>query len=220
MLREAAEYPNSFVDLLTGQERVDTGRYTLCLERSPLAASVQRQRFGADEVDEVLAEVQAQLRARGRGTTQWEIGSAAQPTSLAEMLLERGLALDDDPVAIALVLTTPPPAPEPGLGVKRVESLDEYVAAKEVQIAAFEPSPERVASQRARLREDWEAGPRLMHAVWLDGEIVGPGRAHRRHTGWPCSGAPPGPRPAVAAPTGRCCMSAGRRPGVGGYPPC
>lgn len=175
MLREAAEYPNSFVDLLPGQERVDTGRYTLCLERSPLAASVQRQRFGADEVDDVLAEVRAQLRARGRGITQWEIGSAAQPTGLAEMLLERGLALDDDPVAIALVLTTPPPAPEPGLGVKRVESLDEYVAAKEVQIAAFEPSPERVASQRARMREDWEAGPRLMHAVWLEGEIVGAG---------------------------------------------
>jgi GNAT superfamily N-acetyltransferase len=44
-----------------------------------------------------------------------------------------------------------------------------------VQIAAFEPSPERVASQRASLRADWEAGPRLMHAVWLEGEIVGAG---------------------------------------------
>ena len=141
MLREAAEYPNSFVDLLPGQERVDTGRYTLCLERRPQPATVQRQRFAADQVDEVLAEVRAQLRERGRGITQWEVGSAAQPTGLAPMLLERGLTRDDDPVAIALVLTTPPPPAEPGLTIKPVESFDEYVAAKEVPIAASSHRP-------------------------------------------------------------------------------
>lgn len=69
MLREAAEYPNSFVDLLPGQERVATGRYTLCLERRPRPATVQRQRFAADQVDEVLAEVRAHLRERGRGAS-------------------------------------------------------------------------------------------------------------------------------------------------------
>lgn len=175
MLREAAEYPNSFVDLLPGQERVDTGRYTLCLERSKCASTVQRQRLGADEVDEVLAEIRSLLRVRGRPTTQWEVGSAAQPPELVSLLLARGLVRDSDPVAIALVLTTAPPRPGPGLTSRAVRTFEEYAAAKEVQIEAFEPPPGRVASERAALQNEWDSGPRPMHAVWLDGEIVAAG---------------------------------------------
>jgi hypothetical protein len=175
MLREVAEYPNSFVELRPGQERIETDRYTLCMEPSRLASTVQRQRFSADELDHVLDEVRALLRERGRTTTQWEIGSAAEPKGLVAMLLDRGLTLDDDPVAIALALAHEPPRPPQDLVARRVETYEEYAAAKQVQWIAFSAPPELAAEEQARLRDEYDTAPRLMHAVWLDGEIASAG---------------------------------------------
>ena len=45
MLREVAEYPNSFGPLGPGDERIDTDRYTLCLGAGASWNTVQRQRF-------------------------------------------------------------------------------------------------------------------------------------------------------------------------------
>ena len=114
MLREVAEYPNSFGPLGPGDERIETTRYTLCLGAGKTWNTVQRQRFPLDEVDEVLAEVRALLRERGRDATQWEVGSSAAPPGLVDALLERGLVRDKDPYAVALVLTQEPPALGPG----------------------------------------------------------------------------------------------------------
>jgi GNAT superfamily N-acetyltransferase len=172
VLREAAEYPNSFIELRTGQERIETERYTLCMERAVTASTVQRQRFGADELDDVLAEIRSQLRARGRTSTQWEVGSRAQPSDLVSMLLERGLVRDQDPRAVALVLTTAPPPVGDPLIARRVQTFAEFAAAKEVQFVAFDVPPGRIADERAALAQEWDTGPRLTHAVWLGDEIV------------------------------------------------
>jgi len=91
MLREIAEYPNSFGPLAADSERIETSRYTLCMGRGSSWNTVQRQRFDAAEIDEVMAEVHAHLRGRGRGSTQWEVGSAAQPAGLVDLLLARGV---------------------------------------------------------------------------------------------------------------------------------
>lgn len=175
MLREAAEYPNSFTELRPGQERIETDRYTLCMEPSKLASTVQRQRFAADELDEVLHEVRALLRERGRTVTQWEVGSEARPAGLVAMLLDRGLTLDEDPVAVALALKHEPPPPSAGLVARRVETYEEYAAAKHVQWVAFGAPPERIADEQSRLRHEFDTAPRLMHAVWLDGELASAG---------------------------------------------
>ena len=175
MLREAAEYPNSFIELRPGQERIETDRYTLCMEASKYANTVQRQSFEADELDEVLAETRAHLRARGRVATQWEVGSGAQPDGLVAMLLERGLIRDEEPMAIALALTTAPPPPAAELEARRVESYDEYEAAKRVQWIAFDAPQERIDEELDGLREEFETAPRLIHAVWFDGELVSAG---------------------------------------------
>ena len=90
MLREVAEYPNSFGPLGSRDERIDSGRYTLCLGMGSTWNTVQRQRFPLEELDEVLAEVRAALRDRGRTRTQWEVGSSA-PAGLVDALLARGL---------------------------------------------------------------------------------------------------------------------------------
>ena len=171
MLREVAEYPNSFGPLGPGAERIETDRYTLCLGPAPTWNTVQRQRFALEEVDEVLEEVRAHLRARARTQTQWEVGSSAPP-GLVEALLARGVRQDKDPYAVALVLTCEPPPPREGLVVRQITTYDEYLAANEVQWEAFGSTPAEIAEARAILPKLFREGPNLRHAVWLDGEVV------------------------------------------------
>ncbi len=177
MLQEVAEYPNSFGPLGPSDERIETDRYTLCLGAASTWNTVQRQRFGADEVDEVLDEVRAALRERGRTKTQWEVGSSATPDDLVDRLLARGLVHDRDPYAVALVLTSAPPPPAPELVAGRVETFEDFVAANEVQWEAFDSSEEEIAEARAALEQRWEEAVNVRHAVWLDGEIVSTGTA-------------------------------------------
>jgi hypothetical protein len=170
MLREIAEYPNSFGPLGPHDERIETARYTLCMGIGKTWNTVQRQRFPAEEVDEVLSEVRATLRARDRGSTQWEVGSEAE--GLVEALLERGLVREEDPLAVALVLMAEPPLPGPGLAARRVETFEEYAAANAVQWEAFGATENEIAERRGLLEQGWRDTPNVMHAVWLDGELV------------------------------------------------
>jgi len=171
VLREVAEYPNSFGPLAPGDERIDTGRYTLCIGTGKKWNTVQRQRFPLGEVDAVIAEVRAALTERGRTQTQWEVGSSA-PAGLVDALVERGLARDKEPYAVALVLTSEPPPIADGLTARAVENFDEYAAANAVQWEAFEMPEEDIAESRELLPERYCITPNTTHAVWLDDEIV------------------------------------------------
>jgi hypothetical protein len=171
VLREVAEYPNSFGPLGPQNERIDTGRYTLCMAAGKKWNTVQRQRFPLDDVDEVLAEVRATLRERGRTQTQWEVGSSAPP-GLVDALLERGVARDKEPYAVALVLTHEPPPVANGLVARRVETFEEYAAANAVQWEAFEMPDDDIAESRELLPQLYRETVNVMHAVWFDGEIV------------------------------------------------
>jgi GNAT superfamily N-acetyltransferase len=175
VLREIAEYPNSFGPLGPSDERIETDRYTLCLGLGKTWNTVQRQRFRREEVDDVLEEVRSLLRARERGRTQWEVGSSAEPRDLVDLLLARGLVRDKDPYTVALVLTAKPPPPAPGIVARRVETFEEYAAANEVQWQAFEMPEDEVAEGRELLSQRWREAPIIMHAAWLDGEIVSAG---------------------------------------------
>src|SRR5204862_8186754 len=130
--------PNSLWSLRAEDEQIESDLYTLYMGTGKKGNTVQRQRFGADEVDAVLEEVRSLLRERGRYRTQWEVGSAAEPHDLVEQLLARDLVKDRDPYAVALVLMNAPPAPPPQLVARRVETFDEYAAACAVQWSAFE----------------------------------------------------------------------------------
>src|SRR6266550_3502421 len=157
MLREVAEYPNSFSPLGENEERIETERYTLCIGAGSTWNTVQRQRFPLEEVDEVLAEVRDALRERGRKQTQWEVGSSA-PDGLVDALLERGLEPDKDPSAVA-----------PELTAREIESLEEMEAAMAVQWEAFDASPEEIEEARGLLPDRFRQRLYLRHAVWLDG---------------------------------------------------
>jgi hypothetical protein len=176
VLREVAEYPNSFSPLGENEERIETGRYTLCIGAGSTWNTVQRQRFPLEELDDVLAEVRAALRERGRTQTQWEVGSSA-PAGLVDALVERGVEPEKDPYAVALVLTSEPPAAGPELTARQIESLEEMEAAMAVQWEAFEASPEEIEEARGLLPGRFRQKLYLRHAVWLDGEIVSTGTA-------------------------------------------
>ena len=176
MLREVAEYPNSFSPFGENEERLETGRYTLCIGAGSTWNTVQRQRFPLAELDEVLAEVRDALRERGRTQTQWEVGSSA-PEGLVDALLERGLEREKDPYAVALVLTSEPPAIAPEFTARQIESLEELEAAMAVQWEAFDATPEEIEEARGLLSERFRQKLYLRHAVWLDGEIVCTGTA-------------------------------------------
>ena len=176
MLREVAEYPNSFSPVGENEERLETGRYTLCIGAGSTWNTVQRQRFPLGELDEVLAEVRDALRERGRAQTQWEVGSSAPP-GLVDALIERGLEREKDPYAVALVLTSEPPAIAPEFTARQIESLEELEAAMAVQWEAFEATPEEIEEARGLLPERFRQNLYLRHAVWLDGELVCTGTA-------------------------------------------
>jgi hypothetical protein len=183
VLREIAEYPNSFGPLGPQDERIETDRYTLCMGAVKNWNTVQRQRLRADEIDDAIAEVRSLLRERGREKTQWEVGSSAEPRDLVERLLDRGLIPDKDPYAVALVLTREPPPPRPEIVARRVETLDEYAAAKAVQWEAFDTPADEIEEMREKLPEWWRETINVMHAAWLDGEIVAAGTAARTEHG-------------------------------------
>lgn len=174
MLREIAEYPNSFGPVAPGDERIETDRYTLCVGAGSTWNTVQRQRFPLEQVDEVLAEVRATLRARGRTQTQWEVGSSAGP-GLVEALLERGVVPDKDPYAVALVLTSEPPPIGAGFAARRVETFEELEASARVQWEAFGATPKEIEEARRLLPERFRTSPHLRHSVWLDGRVVSTG---------------------------------------------
>lgn len=183
MLREVAEYPNAFVSLDTGEVRIETGRYTLCMSRAKLANTVQRQRLAGDEIDTALAEVRGLLSARGRTRTQWEIGSAASPADLVEQLLARGLVRDDEPYAVAMALSVEPPEAPAEFVTRRPQTREEYIEAVEVQFEAFGATAEEIEDFRATLQERGLPSTRTMHAVWMEGEIVGAGTCAWTPTG-------------------------------------
>jgi len=175
LLCELAEYPNSFGPLGPKDERIETHRYTLCMGHGRSWNTVQRQRFPANEVDEVIEEVRSLLRARGRPSTQWEIGSLAEPRDLADLLLQRGIVRDKEPFAVGLALRKEPPSPPPGVVGRRVETFEEYAAASEIQIEGFGATDEEAAERRDSLAERWRESPNIMHAAWHEGALVSAG---------------------------------------------
>jgi hypothetical protein len=177
LLREIAEYPNSFAPLGPRDVRIETKRYTLWMGAGSKWNTVQRQHLASDEIDATIQEVRSYLRERGRDVTQWEVGSAAEPADLVDQLLARGLRRDDEPEAAGLVLTVEPPPVEPGLVARRIETFEEYAAANAVQWEAFDAPAEDIEESRKALEQRWRESPNMMHGVWLDGEIVAAGTA-------------------------------------------
>jgi hypothetical protein len=179
-LREYAETPDRFSRVASGASVERFADERICILQGPTWASVSGARVGPDEVEPLLAEVRERVPAENDAV--WWIGPSAQPPDLYERLEALGLDEPRDRVSLlhALVLTAEPARPE-GVDVTRIDTLEQFRAARELQWDAFQTPEDRRAKNRARLRKDFEESQRLEIPVaflaTLDGRPAGTGLA-------------------------------------------
>ncbi len=152
-VRELAETPNRFARLTPGNvDRVVTERYVLV--RGPWWASVEGIRAEPGEVADVLAEVRA--HTAGRKTT-WRLGPSVEPTDLEARLRELGLTTPANGVEELVAMATVEPPTAADAEVRRVETLEEYVASVELRWDAFGKTEAEREAERSSLAETFAA---------------------------------------------------------------
>jgi hypothetical protein len=112
-----------------------------------------------DEVEPLLTEVRARIRAEGAPV--WWIGPSAEPSDVYDRLEALGLGepRDRTPLLHALVLTREPAA-SADVGVGRIDTFEDFVAARELQWDAFDTPEERRALDPPRMRQEFDESRR------------------------------------------------------------
>ncbi|NUR77592.1 MAG: GNAT family N-acetyltransferase [Thermoleophilia bacterium] len=135
-------------------------------------------------VDDAAATVEwsrAESRRRGHRDVEWWLGWRAEPAELAEQLLELGLARSDDPPTLTGMTCSTEPPGAAGVEVRRVETVDDYAAAVEVDWDVWQLSAEERAGRREldieRYDEMYAHGTVHHFTAFLGGRRVGVGRA-------------------------------------------
>jgi GNAT superfamily N-acetyltransferase len=148
-LRSFAEDPPAFGEDFPAESewrRILTDRYCLLFGPVPSSTQVCRVRLEPDEIAETIAEVRAEIAARGHRAATWSVGFSARPTDAVDRLVAYGLEPEDH--VTVLVLTAEPPAPV-GVEALRVRDFAEFELAVSITHDVFETPPDR--------RREWEA---------------------------------------------------------------
>ena len=179
-----AEDPAAFVEIGPDQERVLNDRY--CVTFSPgghfWSVSVQRVRFGRDDVPAGVKEIRELMAVRDRHAAAWSVGPSATPPDLFDRLLELGMESESDEGSAILVLTEPPRIGPSPFQVRLVSTFEEHLAALEVAIDGFGFSEVDAQDERARARATFEAerpGKHVARLISFDGD-----RAVATGTAW------------------------------------
>ncbi|HEY3183478.1 MAG TPA: GNAT family N-acetyltransferase [Gaiellaceae bacterium] len=165
-----------------GDDRVDADRYVFFGGRHE--SSVQRIRLAdTADLEEAVDATRALARERGSALVRWWVGDLATPAGARDELLRLGLAPDvDEAVLTSMALVGPPESrARDEIDVRRVESVDDYVRAIEIDARSWDTTEEAVAHRLARAREQWPAmhaeGRTYVYLAHVDGEPVGFARA-------------------------------------------
>jgi hypothetical protein len=154
-LREYAETPDRFTQLPEGVSvsRFDDGR--VCVLQGTTWASVSGVTVGDDDVAALVEQVR-ELVPAGKPCSWW-FGPSSRPSNLRERLLAQGLAFPENGVDLVktLVLTDEPPAIPSEIDVRRIETLEDFLVAREILWEAFDVPPERRELQQAHLEEEF-----------------------------------------------------------------
>jgi GNAT superfamily N-acetyltransferase len=176
-LRRFAEDPAACgeIDARSGLSRLLTERYCLLFGPVPSFTQVSRLRLDPDEVPEAIAEVRAEVAARGHRRAAWNVGAMATPADLADRLQAHGFTADDH--LTSLTLTSAAPDGPADVEARRVRDLAEFRLAAAVANRAFETPEDRQREWDAVEAERFAAeragfGPRVFIA-YLDGRAVG-----------------------------------------------
>ena len=150
---------------------VEDARFVLFV--GPRAATVQRIRLGAGDVEAALADVRR--RTPGR-TATWEVATVSTPPDLAERLLALGLREDEARRSAAMVLEGDLGPMPPGIEVTRVEDVEAFKAHVTVTHEVFGMADllpeelERIDREGAAQIADERF---VRYVAWVDGRPAG-----------------------------------------------
>jgi hypothetical protein len=176
-LRAFAQVPDRYTRISPDVDRYVSDRYGVI--QGTVWAGVFGVRVGANEVEDVLAEVRARIPAEKEAA--WWIDPDAQPADLHERLIALGLEVPEAGGTLhALACTTEPPPAREGIDVTRIETYEEFEAANEIMWSVFSTAEQR-ERQLQTLRQEFEAqrtaGVPVTFLAYLDSRPAGVGRS-------------------------------------------
>jgi GNAT superfamily N-acetyltransferase len=178
-LREFAQNPDRYTNISADVVRFADER--VCVIQGNTWAGVSGVRVAPADVEALLAEVRERV-APEKGLVWW-LDPDTQPPDLHERLVALGLREPRDRGAMLHALACvdePPPGPA-YVGVRRVETYEDHLAATEVMWEAFATPDDRRAAQLKHLRTEFEAARAASVPVTflahLDGRAAGVGRS-------------------------------------------
>ena len=180
-LEELAEDTAVYLLPRAGFDQIDRGEFFF--EAGPLRAAVHRIRL--TDVEAAVAWTRDEGRRRRVGTVEWWVGWHAAPAELGERLPALGLAPDDPPVLTGMTCEVEPPSGPAEVDVRLIETIDEQLAALEIDWDVWRVQGDERAKRREIERGRFEALRAVSqhYAAYLDGQLVGFGRSEFMDTG-------------------------------------
>jgi len=180
-VRELALYPFRELRVPPGFERIERDEFLLVVSPYPSAQVVEPLGVSPTTLPASIDAARAIARGRGKPLLVWWIGPDRR--DLEQPLLDAGLAHEDTPgfeaVENAMVLLQAPGGDVgAGVSVKQTETYEEYVAAEEIVMDAFDYPEAMRAEVAADLPKRWQeyttpGNPGRGFIASIDGRIVG-----------------------------------------------
>jgi hypothetical protein len=150
----------------------------VCVPRGPGGSLVQRIRLAdAGEVHAAVEQTRAIARESERSRVTWWVGELSTPDDIVDLLAAEGLVPDEDePLLGSLVLQRAPNGAPPAVDARRVETLDDFLAAQEIDLITMGlPKEERerlMAGQSEHWRDQQAEGVIASFVARVDGRAV------------------------------------------------
>jgi len=181
-VRRLALHPFRELPTAPGSERIERDGFLLVLTPYPSAQVVEPMSVSPETVLASVEAARAIARERGKSLLAWWVDPDRR--DLEEPLEAAGLAHQDTPgfeaVENAMVLLEPPTGQlAPGrVIVKGTDTYEEYAAAEEVAMEAFDFPDAMRAESVAELPKSWEryttpSNPGRQFIALIDGRVVG-----------------------------------------------
>jgi predicted GNAT family acetyltransferase len=130
----------------------------VCVPRGPGGSLVQHIRLAdAGEVHAAVEQTRAIAREAERSRVTWWVGELSTPDDIVDLLAAEGLVPDaDEPLLGSLVLEREPRGKPPDVEAFRVETLDDFLAAQEIDLITMGVAQAERESRRDRQVALWD----------------------------------------------------------------